>query len=121
MFPLDRLEVYLQAMTVARSCARHAPTIRDLDLRSQLLRSARSIAANLAEGAGSGSQALFARHIAIALGSTKETECHLQIALDAGMLTTPAHTELKGLLDNLAPRLVRLLASVRRNAKRRSA
>ncbi|MBI2409287.1 MAG: four helix bundle protein [Gemmatimonadetes bacterium] len=120
MFPIERLQVYTQAMDLARACAQQAPSIRDTDLRSQLLRAVRSIAANLAEGAGSGSQALFARHVAIALGSAKEAECHLRVALEAGLLATPAHAALHDQLLNLTPRLVRLLAALRGNAKRRS-
>lgn len=120
MFPLERLDVYQQATTLARECARECATLRDIDLRRQLLRAIRSIAANLAEGAGSDSQAVFARHIAIALGSAKESECHLRIARDAGLIDAPVHSNLQLALDNLRPRLIRLLLAVRRNARRRS-
>lgn len=120
MFPLERLDVYQQATTLARECARECATLRDLDLRRQLLRAIRSIAANLAEGAGSDSQAVFARHIAIALGSAKESECHLRIARDAGLMDVSIHSNLQLALDNLRPRLIRLLVAVRRNARRRS-
>ncbi len=112
MFPLHRLEVYLQAMQFARECAARAHCISDHALRSQLLRSARSIAANIAEGAGSGSQAVFARHIAIALGSAKEAECHIAMAVEAGELQDASRDQLLHLLNNLAPRLVRLMAAV---------
>ncbi len=94
--------------------------LRDIDLRRQLLRAIRSIAANLAEGAGSDSQAVFARHIAIALGSAEESECHLRIARDAGLMDAPIHANLQLALDNLRPRLIRLLLAVRQNARRRS-
>jgi four helix bundle protein len=120
MFPLEKLEVYEQAAELARDCARGCTSIRDIDLRQQLLRSTRSIAANLAEGAGSDSQAVFARHIAIALGSARESECHLRLARDAGLLDASLHANLQLALDNLRPRLIRLLAAVRKNAKRRS-
>ena len=53
------------------------------------------------------------------LASAKETECHLQMARDAGLLAPEQHALLKSKVDNLAPRLVRLLHAVRRNAKRR--
>jgi four helix bundle protein len=120
MHPLDRLEVYGQARRFAEACRQHTQRLRDRDLLSQLLRAARSIAANLAEGAGSESQATFAKHIAIALASARETQCHLDFARDAGGLTNTAHRELTDRLNNLAPRLIRLLAAVRANAQRRA-
>ena len=119
MYPLHKLKVYEQARELASACYQVSSSVSDRDLRNQLLRAARATAANLAEGAGSESQAVFARYIAIALASAKETECHLQLARDAGMLAPAQHVELKSKVDNLAPRLVRLLHAVRRNAKRR--
>ncbi len=119
MHPLHRLEVYAQARLLAEACRQHTQRLRDRDLHSQLLRAARSIAANLAEGAGSESQATFAKYIAIALASARETQCHLDFARDAGGLTTAAHVEITDRLNNLAPRLIRLLAAVRANAQRR--
>lgn len=119
MYPLHKLKVYEQARDLAFACHVAGSSICDRDLRGQLLRAARAISANLAEGAGSESQAVFARYIAIALASAKETECHLQIACDAGLLTLQQHATLKAKVDNLAPRLVRLLHAVRQNTKRR--
>jgi four helix bundle protein len=119
MYPLHRLEVYAQARDLTLACYVAGSSVCDRDLRSQLLRAARAIPANIAEGAGSESQAVFARYIAIALASVKETECHLQVASDAGLLAPEQHAALKSKLDNLAPRLVRLLHAVRRNATRR--
>lgn len=119
MYPLHKLEVYEQARDLTQACYQASGSISDRDLRGQLLRAARAIPANLAEGAGSETQAVFARYIAIALASVKETECHVQLACDAGLLTPAQHAALKCRLDNLAPRLVRLLHAVRSNAKRR--
>ena len=120
MHPLHRLEVYAQARQFAEACRQHTQRLRDRDLHSQLLRAARSVAANLAEGVGSESQASFAKHIAIALASARETQCHLDFARDAGGLTPSVHAELTDRLNNLAPRLIRLLAAVRANAQRRA-
>jgi four helix bundle protein len=119
MYPLHKLEVYVQARELALACHVIGSAIGDRDVRGQLLRAARAIPANLAEGAGSESQAVFARYIAIALASAKETENHLQVACDAHLLAPEQHAVLKIKVDNLAPRLVRLLHAVRRNAKRR--
>lgn len=120
MHPLHKLKVYGQAHELATACGVHCASITDRDLRWQLMRSARSIAANLAEGAGSESQATFARYIAIALASAKETECHLALALDAKLLEQSGYDELSRALNQLLPRLVRLLVAVRQNAKRRT-
>ncbi len=120
MHPLEKLEVYAQARTLAEACRQATAAMSDRDLRWQLLRAVRSIAANLAEGAGSESQATFARYIAIALASAKESECHVEFARDTGALTPQTHADLTAQLRNLAPRLVRLLAAVRANAARRT-
>ena len=50
-------------------------------LRNQLLRSAASIAANIAEGASQTTQTQYARYLGIAIGSASETESHLVLAI----------------------------------------
>lgn len=49
-------------------------------LRSQLRRASTSIGANIAEGAGVGGSAQFARYLQMAIGSTSEVESHLDLA-----------------------------------------
>jgi four helix bundle protein len=120
MHPVHKLEVVDQAHQLALACYKAGLTIGDRNVRWQLQRSSQAIAANLVEGAGSESQAPFARYIAIALASTKETEYHLLFSRDAGLLAPGHYEALTILTSNLAPRLVRLLAAVRRNAERRT-
>jgi four helix bundle protein len=56
----------------------------------QLRRSAQSIAANIAEGRGLGTNPQFRRHLLIALGSASETDSHLEYALTIGLLPSGA-------------------------------
>ena len=120
MFPLDKLDVYVQARALAAECHKRCGALSDRDLRSQLLRSARAIPANLAEGASSETQASFARYIAVAVASARETASHLHVAQDAGLLSAVQCAAIHAQLDNLIPRLVRLLHAVRANAERRT-
>jgi four helix bundle protein len=55
-------------------------------LRKQLGRAADSIAANIAEGCGAASPREFARYLDIAIKSSSETEYHLTLAGDRGLM-----------------------------------
>jgi four helix bundle protein len=79
---------------------------------SQLRRSASSIAANIAEGCGRGSDADFARHLQIAFGSACEVEYHLILAKDLCYMSEAKFheafdnlIELKKMLSSLMSRL----------------
>ncbi|MGH9431443.1 MAG: four helix bundle protein [Terriglobia bacterium] len=64
------------------------------ELTSQLRRSAASIPANIAEGCGRNGSAEFTRFLQIAMGSASETEFHLLLARDIGLLSHPEHDQL---------------------------
>ena len=72
-------------------------------ITTQLRRSALSIATNIAEGCGKNSRAETVRYLEIASGSAAETEHHLEVACDVGVLA--AH---------LAAPLIERSAAVRR-------
>jgi len=83
-------------------------------VRYQLLRSAASIPANLAEGCGRTGDPEFRRFVRIALGSAAETEYHLLLARDLGLLPEPTYetlaesaVEIKRMLTGLAASLGR--------------
>jgi four helix bundle protein len=56
-------------------------------LTSQVRRSAASIGANIAEGCGRRSDGELCRFLQIGRGSASETECHLLLAKDLGLLS----------------------------------
>jgi len=64
-------------------------------LTSQIRRSAASIPANIAEGAGRDTQAELARFVHIASGSASELEYHLLLARDLGYIDPNIHAELE--------------------------
>ena len=84
-----KLAVWQRAHELAVACHR-ARFQRGLQgspgLRSQLLRAAASIPANIAEGAAQRSQAQFARFLEIAMSSTHELDNHIELARSLEML-----------------------------------
>jgi four helix bundle protein len=91
MHPYQKLAVWQRAHALAASlyhpgALRASPRYRALV--DQIRRCAASIAANIAEGAGSESQSSFARYLGIALASAYELESHFTLARNIGC-TTP--------------------------------
>jgi four helix bundle protein len=78
----------------------------------QLVRSADSIGANIAEGSGRGSFQDNRRFVRIARGSLNETKHWLRRAYKHKLLTTTQVGELKPVLDELAPKLNAYLRSI---------
>lgn len=78
----------------------------------QIVRSADSIGANIAEGTGRGSYADNRRFVRTARGSLNETRHWLRRAFKRGLLTAEHIEELKPLMDELGPRLNRYLKSI---------
>ena len=77
------------------------PARQYIGLRSQLLRSAASIPANIAEGCGKSTHAELARFAEIALGSATELDNHLPFARDARAISYERY-------DEIAPRVAEL-------------
>lgn len=90
------------------------PVCERWGLTDQVRRSAVSVPANIAEGAGRNGDAEFARFLRIAMGSANETEYHLFLARDLGYLpATVAEplerdvSEVKRMLTNLIVRIAK--------------
>ena len=83
------LEVWKSAMRLAREVYRASAAFPDAErsgLTSQIRRAAVSVASNIAEGAGRGGHADYARHLRIARGSLMEVDTQIWIAHDLGFL-----------------------------------
>ncbi len=78
----------------------------------QIIRSADSIGANIAEGDGRGSYQDHRRFIKIARGSLYETKHWLRRAYTRELLTTTQVEILKPIIDELSPRLNAYLKSI---------
>ncbi len=72
-------------MDVYKESARF-PVSEQYGLTSQLRRAAVSVAANIAEGSGRGSDQEFARFLDMAHGSVAETHSHVMLACDLGFM-----------------------------------
>jgi four helix bundle protein len=80
-------------------------------LALQLRRSAASIPANIAEGAGRNSRKELAQFVGIASGSKAELDTHLEIAVRLGLIRT--ESEVFELLNHVGRLLVGLRKSLR--------
>ena len=113
------LDVYRSAHQLVLeiyAATRRFPADERYGLTSQLRRAAVSIPANLAEGAGRGSDRDFSRFLRIAASSANELESELLIARDLGFLDSGTH---RGLTVRVT-RTRQMLDGLRRTLKRRS-
>lgn len=83
-------------------------------LTSQIRRSAISIASNIAEGYGRGSQKDYVRFLRVARASLMELETQLQFARDLGYLPDAGFDEMTSKIDDAAKPLSGLIRSVER-------
>ena len=111
-----KLTVWQKAHRLAldvHRCIEQSPQRRYAGLRSQLLRAAASIPANIAEGCGKASAAELARYAEIALGSCTELDNHLQFSRDVGVLDPASHVELTERVTELRRMLFSFVRAVR--------
>lgn len=82
-------------------------------LVQQIRRAATSICLNIAEGAGSNSQAKFAYYLYNAQGSCKEVECCLLLAKDLGYITEEVYNSVFDKSKKIGGMLVNLIKRVK--------
>ena len=89
-WPYQRLEAWKLAhefsLEVSR-LARSLPAFEKYALSIQMVRAARSVKDNIAEGNSASGPGVNQRHVGIALGSLGETDNHLLTAMDEGYLS----------------------------------
>jgi len=90
------------------------PSDERFALTSQIRRSAISIASNIAEGYGRGSQKDYVRFLRVARASLMELETQLQFARDLGYLPEAGFSEISSKIDEAAKPLSGLIRSVER-------
>lgn len=89
------------------------PSSEQYGLTSQLRRAGSSVAANLAEGCGRGSDADFARFVQFSIGSASELDYHLLLARDLGYLSAETYDTCKEQVDRVLRMLHGLLKRLR--------
>ena len=90
MTDFKKLTVWRKGHALALNVHRIVSRARGKDsiaLRSQMLRAAMSVPANIVEGSAKGNDKEFVRFLKISLGSTSELEYHLILARDSRLFT----------------------------------
>lgn len=82
-------------------------------LTSQIRRASASIAANIAEGCGRGTDLDFARFLQNAMGSASELEYHLLLAHDLDYLTSTDYQTCNTQVNEIKKMLVALIGRLR--------
>src|SRR5262245_48512102 len=112
MFGFEKLDVWQKAIEltdIVYTLTRNFPSDERYGLVSQMRRSAVSIASNLAEGSGRGSNPEFARFIEISYASLMELITQSTIAKRQGLLPPPNYGEVYERSEQIA----RMLSGLR--------
>ena len=115
----EKLKVWEKAHSLAMEVYRIAGTFPRMDglaLTSQLRRSALSVPANIAEGAGSETPTGFRHFLQIAMGSASETKYHLLVARDLQLISPD---KFEGLSERIAE-IRRMLTGLMKQVARRT-
>ena len=118
MRDFTRLEVWQRARTFTKDIYEVTvgfPRSEQFGLTAQMRGCAVSIGANLAEGAGRGTDSDYARFVRYAAGSTNEVVHHLIIAMDLGFLSESDCARLRSSAASIRSMLARLVAALGRS------
>ena len=74
-------------------------------LVDQMRRASVSVMSNIGEGCGCDSNKEFVRYLRIFMGSIKELECQMYVALDVGYISKKDFDDIMGRLDDLGRKL----------------
>ena len=110
------LVVWQKSMLLAKEVyglAKRLPKAEEYRLTSQILRSAASVPANIAEGHARGTRKDYARHVSIARGSLAETETFLLLIVSVELLTETDAAVARSLCEEVSKMLTSLLARLR--------
>ena len=103
MKTFEELECYKMARQLRKEVSRFCkalPGEEEYRLKDQIIRSSRSVVANIAEGYGRHHHKENIQFCRIARGSLTETLDHLNAAVDDGYLTDDQYTAMRGLLED---------------------
>jgi four helix bundle protein len=115
MFGFEKLDVWQKAIEltdIVYTSTRNFPSEERYGLVSQMRRSAVSIASNLAEGSGRGSNPDFARFIEISCASLMELITQTTIAKRQGLIPQPNYNEVYERSEQIARMLSGLRTSL---------
>jgi four helix bundle protein len=116
----ENLKVWHKAHALAMEVYRIAGTFPRMDglaLTSQLRRSALSIPANIAEGAGSETPSRFRHFLQISMGSASETKYHLLVARDLQLISLEKFEELSERISEIRRMLTGLMKQIARRTE----
>ena len=107
------LRVYQKSFETSLSIHKNSllfPKIEQYELASQIRRSSKSVAVNIAEGYGKKSTlAEFKRYLSIALGSCEETRVHLDYCKELEYITNEQHHEYEQAYNEIVSMLVKMI------------
>jgi four helix bundle protein len=115
MFGFEKLDVWHKSIELSDAVyafTRLFPSDERFGLTSQLRRSSVSVASNIAEGSGRGSNPDFARFVEIAYGSLMELITQMKIASRQGFLTKDVYDDAYTKSETIARMLSGLRSSL---------
>ena len=109
---LKDLEVYVKSYDLAMKVfriARNFPKEERYSLTSQIVRSTRSVAANISEGWAKWEyELMFKQHLIHSLGSASETQTWIDFAFDCEYIDADTHQTISQELDSIGKMLTNL-------------